>query len=393
MWGTSLKDNQYALKNAVLYTVLITAILLAPLYIYTVYIKQIHEIQNELMLKQHHARVISAMEEFDENREPYFEYPRFKRVRSGLYDLHFKPIFTTIDFPMEHFTAGYHIDETDYAYLIVPLPRERYFGADYLILGNKLSYAPVYQKVATILLAITLLVFSLSLFFLERFAQPFRRVNRKLDNFIKDTVHEINTPLSIININVDLFNRKHPQSKYLQRIKAAAKTLSTIYDDMEYLIKHKQLSFAYTEIDLSEFVRERVLYFDEVAAMKNITIVSDIQEGIRLRFNQTQLQRIIDNNLSNAIKYSNENSRIEVSLGRTKTYCKLTFKDDGVGIEDTEKIFERYYREATGKGGFGIGLNIVKSIMDEAGITLEVHSAPGKGSTFIYKFPQELCQK
>jgi len=385
-----LKDSQYALKNAVLYTVLITVILLVPLYLYTVYTKQIHEIQNELMLKQHYARVVSAMEEFDENREPYFEYPRFKRVQSGLYDLHFKPIFTTLDFPMEHFTAGYHIDESHYAYLIVPLPRERYFGADYLIVGNELSYAPVYQRVATVLLAITVLVFFLSLFFLQRFAQPFRRVNRKLDNFIKDTVHEINTPLSIININIDLFNRKHPQSKYLQRIKAAAKTLSTIYDDMEYLIKNKQLVFKYADIDLSEFVRERVLYFDEVAAMKNITIVSDVQEGIRLHFNPTQLQRIIDNNLSNAIKYSDENSQIEVSLKTEGERCALIFKDYGFGIEDTGKIFERYYREETGKGGFGIGLNIVKSIMDEAGITLEVHSAPGKGSTFIYRFPPEL---
>jgi signal transduction histidine kinase len=378
--------------NAVLYTVLITVILLVPLYLYTVYTKQIHEIQNELMLKQHYARVVSAMEEFDENREAFFEYPRFRRIQSGLYDLHFKPIFTTIETPMEHFTAGYHIDESHYAYLIVPLPRERYFGADYLIVGNHLSYAPVYQRVMTILFAITVLVFFLSLFFLKRFAQPFRRVNRKLDNFIKDTVHEINTPLSIININVDLYNRKHPQNKYLQRIKAASKTLSTIYDDMEYLIKNKHLVFEYTDIDLSEFVRERVLYFDEVAAMKNIMIVSDVREGIRLHFNATQLQRIIDNNLSNAIKYSNENSRVEVALRQSGGACELVFKDYGLGIEDTEKIFERYYREETGKGGFGIGLNIVKSIMDEAGVTLEVDSAPGKGSTFIYKFPPNLCR-
>jgi len=58
-----LKDNQYAFKNAALYAVLIALILLAPLYVYTVYIKNIHEIQNELFLKQHSARIISAMEE------------------------------------------------------------------------------------------------------------------------------------------------------------------------------------------------------------------------------------------------------------------------------------------------------------------------------------------
>ncbi|MEJ2468183.1 MAG: HAMP domain-containing sensor histidine kinase, partial [Campylobacterales bacterium] len=278
------------------------------------------------------------------------------------------------------------------AYLIVPLPNNRYFGAEYLIVGNHLSYAPVYQKVATILLAIVVLVFFLSLFFLQRFAQPFRRINRKLDNFIKDTVHEINTPLSIINVNIDLFNRKHPQSKYLQRIKAASKTLSNIYNDMEYLIKNKQIVFEPSDVDMSAFIRERIRYFNEVAAMKGITIAPDVDEDIMVHINQTQLQRIIDNNISNAIKYSHENSIIEVALKQRGDRCELTFRDYGLGIEDPEKIFDRYYREETGKGGFGIGLNIVKAIMEETGITLEVRSEPKKGSTFTYRFPPERCQ-
>jgi len=386
-----LKDSHYAFTNAAGYTGLIALILLAPLYVYTVYIKNIHEIQNELTLKQHSALIISAMEEYDETREGYFEYPRFKRIESGIYDLNFEPIFTLIDARMESFSAGFHIDESDYAYLIIPLPPHRYFDADYLIVGSQLSYAPVYQKVATVLLSIVVVVFFLSLFFLNRFALPFRRINEKLDNFIKDSMHEINTPLSIINVNIDLFNLKNPKNKYLQRIKAATKTLSNIYNDMDYLIKNQQLVFEYQEIDASAFVRERILYFDEVAAMKGIAIVSYVEEGIKLHFNTTQLQRIIDNNISNAIKYSHEESRIEVSLVRSADHCELIFKDYGFGIEDTRKIFERYYREETGKSGFGIGLNIVKSIMEEAGIELAVESVPNEGSTFTYLFPPSLC--
>ena len=385
-----MKDNQYAYKNAAIYTGLITVILLAPLYIYTVYMKNIHEIQNELFLKQQSALIVSAMEEYDETRESYFEFPRFKRVQAGLYNLNFEPIFTLIDVPMEHFSIGYHIDDTKHAYLIVALPPHRYFDADYLIVANTLSYAPVYQKVAMILLAIVVVVFFLSIFFLNRFALPFKRVNEKLDNFIKDSMHEINTPLSIINVNIDLFNLKNPKNKYLQRIKAATKTLSNIYNDMDYLIKNQQLVFAYEDIDASAFVRERILYFDEVAAMKGIAISADVEDGITLHFNATQLQRIIDNNISNAIKYSYEESRIEVTLRRVEGRCELIFKDYGFGIEDTDKIFDRYYREETGKGGFGIGLNIVKSIMEEAGIELSVASTPKEGSTFTYIFPSSL---
>ena len=227
---------------------------------------------------------------------------------------------------------------------------------------------------------------------LNRFARPFKLVNQKLDNFIKDSMHEINTPLSIINVNIDLFNLKNPKNKYLQRIKAATKTLSNIYNDMDYLIKNQQIVFEYEEIDASAFVRERILYFDEVAAMKDIQISADVQEGIVLHFNTTQLQRIIDNNISNAIKYSYEESRIEVTLRRVGGQCALIFKDYGFGIEDTHKIFDRYYREETGKGGFGIGLNIVKSIMEETGIELEVDSTPKKGSTFTYIFPSTLLR-
>lgn len=354
--------------------------------------KNIHEIQNELLLKQHSALIISAMEEYDETRESYFEFPRFKRVQSGLYDLNYHPIFTLIDTPMEHSSSGYHIDNTQYSYLIVALPPYRYFNADYLIVGNQLSYAPVYQKVATILLSIVILVFSLSIFFLNRFALPFKRINQKLDNFIKDSMHEINTPLSIINVNIDLFNLKNPKNKYLQRIKAATKTLSNIYNDMDYLIKNQQIVFEYEDIDASAFVRERILYFDEVAAMKDIVIVADVEDGITLHFNATQLQRIIDNNISNAIKYSYEESTIEVTIKRIDGQCELIFKDYGFGIEDTNKIFDRYYREETGKGGFGIGLNIVKSIMEETGIELSVQSTPKEGSTFIYTFPPSLLK-
>ncbi len=386
---TSLKDSQYALKNAFIYTILIALILLAPLYIYTVYMKSIYEVQNELLLKQRSTLILSAMEEFDETREDAFEYPRFKSIESGLYDLHFEPIFSLITKPIAKFSPGYHIYD-DHAYLIVSLPAQRYFDAEYMIIANSLSYASLYQRVSIILLSIVILVFTLSFVFLDLFSQPFKRVNEKLDNFIKDSMHEINTPLSIINVNIDLYNQKYDSSKYLQRIKAATKTLSNIYNDMDYLIKNKKLDFIPEAIDLKAFMAERISYFDEVAAMKNIVIVSDLDDDMNIFFNTTQLQRIIDNNLSNAIKYSYEESSIEVALKRDESGIRLMFTDHGVGIADSDKIFERYYREETGKGGFGIGLNIVRSIMDEAGIGLEVISQLKKGSTFIYTFPRSI---
>ena len=384
-----MNDARYALKNAFIYTTLVALILLAPLYVYTVYMKSVHEVQNELALKRHAEMIVQAMEEFGARKEPTFRFPRFRLYQAGLYDRHFKPLFTLIDTPIENFTPGYH-GEGAYTYYISALPEHRYFDASYLIVGNELSYVPVYEKVATILLSVVILVFLLSLFFLDRFALPFKRVNRKLDNFIKDSMHEINTPLSIINVNIDLYNRKNPENKYLTRIKAAAKSLSNIYYDMDYLIKNEKGNFVYEPINLRAYVQERIDYFMEVAAMKKITITSDIRCDTTIRFNPVQLQRIVDNNLSNAIKYSHENTAIAVRLAGSERGCALSFQDEGIGIADTERIFERYYREEGEKGGFGIGLNIVKKIADDAGIVLEIDSELGKGSRFTYIFPHTM---
>lgn len=380
-----MNDNLYALKNAFIYTMLFATLLLVPTYLYITYMKYVTEIQYEFKLKRQSHLIIRAMEEFDPKEQQTFDYPRFRSFQSGLYDIHFNPIFTLIQSPLEEQKVGYHI-QNGYAYQVLALPEGRYFDASYLVVGGAISYARIYQDVVMILLSIAAVFFVLSLFFLDRFALPFQRLNKRLDKFIKDSMHEINTPLSIINVNIDLYHRSNPGNKYLQRIKAATKTLSTLYNDMDYLIKNERLSFEYEKIDLSRYLQERCDYFHEVAALKNITIEPQIGEKIEIMFNPTQLQRIIDNNLSNAIKYSNEEGKIDVILERSEESCVLRFRDNGVGIEDVDRIFERYYRENQDKGGFGIGLNIVKSIIDKAGIDLHIDSIYGKGSTFSYTF-------
>lgn len=387
-----MNDNRYALKNAFLYTMLVAILLLVPTYVYVKYMKHVKEIEYQFTLKGKSHLIFRAMEDFDQTENQPFDYPRFRSFQSGLYDEHFYPIFTLIKKPLTVHKTGYHVQD-NYAYLVVSLPERRYFNAVYLIVGGEISYVSVYQDVVIILLVISILIFILSLFFLDRFALRFQRVNQRLDRFIKDSMHEINTPLSIINVNIDLYNRNHTTNKYLKRIKAATKTLATIYNDMDYLIKNERVIFEYEVINLSHYLRERIDYFEEVAALRNITIEPKITEGITLFFNPTQLQRVIDNNISNAIKYSYEEGKIEIILEANDDQCIMSFKDNGVGIKDSKQIFERYYRENKEKGGFGIGLNIVKSIIDHANIDLEINSKEGEGSSFTYRFYPPIYKK
>jgi signal transduction histidine kinase len=348
--------------------------------------KNIHSIKNELFLKEKSLLVIKAMQEYNQDDE-YFEYPRFKTFESGLYDESFQPIFSLVDYKINYFRDGYHLDGND-AYLIIKLPENRYFGAKYLIMKNKLSFAVVYEKVMYILFSVVILVFILSMFFLQTFAKPFQMMNKQLDNFIKDSIHEINTPLSIINVNIDLYNRKNPPNKYLQRMKGATKVLSHIYNDMDYLIKYDRLNHDAQKINMSEFLSDRIEYFSEVALMKNITINSEISECSQIYINAKELQRVIDNTISNALKYSYESSKIDIKLYTKDSKCHMSFRDYGIGIDRVDKIFSRYYRENVSQGGFGIGLNIVKAIIDRANIELKVYSKPKMGSEFLYIFPK-----
>lgn len=386
-----MKEINYSTKYALIYTALVASILLTPLFFYGVYIKNIHAIENELFLKEKTLLIIKQMQEFDQNDE-YFEYPRFNSFESGLYDEKFEPIFTLIKSPVKYFKSGYYLDGNS-AYLVVALPKKRYFGARYLVLKNEISYASEYVKILIVLFSIAIFIFILSLLFLKMFARPLQKVNQQLDNFLKDSMHEINTPLSIINVNIDLHNRKYEPNKYMQRMKAAAKVLSNIYSDMDYLIKHERLQYDKKTINLAQFVQERIEYFNEVARMKNIRIEAKIEDCGTISMNDKQLQRLIDNNISNAVKYSYENSKIIISLYSKDNRCHLSFKDFGVGIDKVKNIFQRYYREDTSKGGFGIGLNIVRSIIKQENIELQVESIPKQGSEFIYIFPSNLTKE
>lgn len=108
-------------------------------------------------------------------------------------------------------------------------------------------------------------------------------------------------------------------------------------------------------------------------------------------FNPTKLQRLLDNTLSNAIKFSHKNGKINVYISKNeKDGICLMIQDYGQGMKHPEKITNRYYREQENKNGFGIGMNIVKSIVDKSNITMNIQSTYLKGTTVTYVFNKSL---
>ena len=379
-------SKKFALKYATIYTSILAIILITPLVIYVNLLLQIDEAKVKLSLTQQAQKVIASMQRYN-NDDKIYHFPRYKEYETTLYNQQYEEIFSTFSFEPDSFNKGTY-KKGNYYYLIYPLPNNYYFGAKYLLIATIHTANEIYFFALLTILGILILLFVFSLLLLKNFSAPFEKMNNQLDNFIKDSMHEINTPLSIINLNSDLFANKFGESKYLTRIKSASKTLATIYDDMDYLIKKGRVQHKRQNINISEFIQNRVDYFKEIANLKNIEIKTEIDADIYYTFSKTKLQRIVDNTISNAIKYSHDHATVEIKFYKQDAQYIFEVQDYGIGIEKIDKIFSRYYRENESKGGFGIGLNIVKEIIDEEKIVLYINSKVGKGTLFKYTFPK-----
>ncbi|MGD9553779.1 MAG: sensor histidine kinase [Arcobacteraceae bacterium] len=385
-----INEQKFAIKYAVFYTAVVFAILLFPFLIYANYMYSLEEAKTEIALKKIGIQIINEMEKYDETTSEYFSFPRFKKFNAGLYDVNYNPIFTLINAQKKSITymnEGYHTLNNDRVY-VFEFKNSRYFGAKYLVVLTQFDTFSMFKNMIIVMLCIVSITFLLSFIILKNFAKPFQQMNDALDNFIKDSMHEINTPLSIININVDMYQEKFGANRYFSRIKSASKILSKLYKDMNYLIKEQTINRKAQRraIDFSSFVRKSVDYFKDIAELKGITIMQYIQDDIVIDFIPAKLQKIVDNTLSNAIKYGKEEREVIVVLETVEENIILSIEDFGIGIKEPNKIFSRYYREDETKGGFGIGLSIVNKIIHDENIKVNVYSQLNKGTKFEYIF-------
>lgn len=204
--------------------------------------------------------------------------------------------------------------------------------------------------------------------------------------FIKNSVHEINTPLSIIQTNIDLLKMKIPNNKYITNIESGSKIIQYIYDDLSYLVKKDRVTYEKEYLDFSKILFSRIDFFDEIALSNSLNFISDIENDIYIKFNITELQRIIDNNLSNAIKYSFAKSPILVKLAYLNDEeIEFSVSTNSKRIEYKNKIFDDFYRENNARGGFGLGLKIVKDICDKNLVIINLDSN-AKETKFTYRF-------
>ncbi|WP_334082922.1 sensor histidine kinase [Helicobacter typhlonius] len=220
-------------------------------------------------------------------------------------------------------------------------------------------------------------------YFLVRLSlKPMREKIDLLNSFIKDSTHEINTPLSIILMSIETLQRDNltqSQIQKIERIKLASKSLSHLYKDLvAYNFPHT-ISDKNENLALHLLLQERLEYFTPFFEQKSIVVQSRLEERF-INASAEKITCVVDNLLHNAIKYNKKGGKIHIVLREGF----LSISDSGCGINEKEckKIFERYVRCNDFQGGFGIGLTLIKRICDEYHIDIEVQSEVGEGSCF-----------
>lgn len=237
-------------------------------------------------------------------------------------------------------------------------------------------------------LLLSLMIVSIIAYFLLQLSlKPLKNKIVFLNRFIKDTTHEINTPISIILMSIERLQKKELSSeneKKINRIYIAAKTLANIYQNLTLNSFFPNQLMMKEKFDIKELLEQRLEFFTPLFLQKNLELKVFLKSSF-VYASKDGIACIIDNLLSNAIKYNKTDGKVGVFLRQNK----LCFYDNGYGIEDTQGIFERYVRKNNSQGGFGIGLSLVKELCLEYNLNIKCNSLINQGSSFIITWKYE----
>jgi len=207
-----------------------------------------------------------------------------------------------------------------------------------------------------------------------------------LQNLSKETLHELNLPISTIMTNTHLLKKNMDDEKNLKRlhrIESACAMLQQRYNELDYMIKKQSRQELREKFSLDKLVTSRVEFFQAIyphvkfnLELQNTQILSD----------KIGLSKVIDNIIDNGIKYSLNSNIIDIKLAD----FTLHIQDYGRGMDEVEllQIFDNYYQSNKNMQGFGIGLGMVKRFCDMQNIQLNFDSKPDIGTTVLLKFKE-----
>ena len=215
-------------------------------------------------------------------------------------------------------------------------------------------------------------------------------------DFIANVSHELKTPLAVMGNYATMLQKpglsEEDRVEYAKAISHSSRRLAALIPNILKLnkLENQQIFPQLDEYDLGEQLCENLLQFEEVWEKKNLNIETDIQDDVRIRSDAELLSLVWNNLISNAVKFTPEEGTIGVSLKTQGDLVIVQVRDTGCGIkpEVGQHIFEKFYQGDTSHAtqGNGLGLALVKRVVDILNGEISVQSVYGQGSTFTVKF-------
>jgi signal transduction histidine kinase len=225
-----------------------------------------------------------------------------------------------------------------------------------------------------------------------------READRLKDEFVALISHDLRTPLTSITGYVELAledDLRDETRGFLQVVSRNAERLLALVNDLLFVARLQagEMSLEPAEVDLAEVVRDEVHSIEPRAVAKRIALTCSVEDVPPLTLDRGRVLQVLDNLISNAVKFTPEDGSVHVSLVQHGDMVVLEVTDTGIGIapEDLRRLFERFFRAANAVQrqvpGTGLGLYISRVIADAHGGSLSVRSELGRGSTFRLELP------
>lgn len=381
-------ETRTLLGFSFLYSFLVLVILSVVSFLYYKFQKDLMLQEKRHILQNYSNDLVIRLKDLHVNIDKHNIYPRDEKFESAIFDSDKEEIFSTLN------SQNVKLDDViylsgDYIHFVKE-PESYYLGSKYIIVevaDDKIWFENIkYQILISFLTAFLFMIF-IGYFILKLFLRPMRDALHLLDRFIKDTTHELNTPVTAIITNIEMIDKSlldEKLAKKINRIEIGAKTISNIYEDLTFVTLNNQIISNNEELNLSEVLKQRVDFFQSIATMKKIDFMMEIKDDIFIFCDSKKISKLIDNLLSNAIKYNKIAGFIKVVL--TKDGFSIEDSGKGMSKENLENLFVRYTRFDKSVGGFGIGLNIVSLIAKEYNFVLDVKSELNIGTKVEIKW-------
>ena len=231
-----------------------------------------------------------------------------------------------------------------------------------------------------------------------------KQLNDLKSQFVAMVSHEFRTPLAVIQSSTDLLNQYHDRitderrTELVSRIQSQVQWLSAMLEDVLMIAKADTfgLTLELEKVDLNLLCFETVHYLSDTVGKGREISVHPSDDPLAIELDQTLVKQMLTNMLVNAVKYSAEDSRIDLVVRATHDYASIEIRDQGIGVPkgDLEQLFDPFYRSENvgARPGTGLGLAVVMRTVRAHHGTISVESELGVGTKFIITLPRWQVQ-